>query len=262
MDQSQTAQPRIIQRYGWKPSLPDGRDLVADTSLMPILPEVDPRGQMTPIYNQLQLGSCTANAVARCIDYDRIVSGLHPIYPSRLALYACERIIEGSPLTGDTGAFGRDGFKAAQTLGLLPESMMPYSDQPAAWQVDPRSLLAAESPAIKLTKPYKKISRNVRSFKSVLSNSQFIAFGFTVHESFESQAVAQTGVVPIPAPTERVLGGHEVVMIGYLAAYPHHALCANSWGTGWGLGGCFLMPWEILLDVNSSADFRTIYRPA
>ena len=30
--------------FGWRPSLPDPRDIVADPTEIPILPEVDPRG--------------------------------------------------------------------------------------------------------------------------------------------------------------------------------------------------------------------------
>jgi C1A family cysteine protease len=58
-----------------------------------------------------------------------------------------------------------------------------------------------------------------------------------------------------------VLGGHEVLVVGYLAAYPNHALVRNSWGTGWGIGGYFLMPWTFLLDSGFTGDLRTIVRP-
>ena len=56
--------PRKIERYGWKPSLPDHRRRVADTSGITVLPEVDPRNELPPIFDQGQLGTCTANATA------------------------------------------------------------------------------------------------------------------------------------------------------------------------------------------------------
>jgi hypothetical protein len=94
--------------FGWKPSVPDPRDLPADTSEIPILDEVDPRkAYMTKVYDQQQLNSCTANAVAAAIDADRIVSGLEPFRPSRLAIYWLERWIEHrdpTPTTGRTAA--------------------------------------------------------------------------------------------------------------------------------------------------------------
>ena len=98
--------------------------------------------------------------------------------------------------------------------------------------------------------------------RAVLSNNQTIAFGFTVYESFESQEVAKTGVVPLPSRGEKTLGGHEVLLVGYLKDQPNYGLVRNSWGDGWGLGGYFLMPWAYLMDANLASDFRTIRRPA
>ena len=60
--------------------------------------------------------------------------------------------------------------------------------------------------------------------KAILSNRQTIAFGFTVYESFESSAVAKTGVVPMPSRREKQLGGHEVLLVGYLKAEPNYGL--------------------------------------
>ena len=40
-------------------------------------------------------------------------------------------------------------------------------------------------------------------------------FGFTVYESFESDAVARTGNVPMPEGDERTLGGHAMCVVGY-----------------------------------------------
>lgn len=59
-------------------------------------------------------------------------------------------------------------------------------------------------------------------------------FGFTVYESFESEQVAQTGIVPMPAPGETVVGGHCVVAVGYDDS-KRTFIIRNSWGTGWGL---------------------------
>ena len=98
--------------------------------------------------------------------------------------------------------------------------------------------------------------------KAALSNRQTIAFGFTVYESFESPEVGKSGIVPLPNRNEKVLGGHEVLLVGYLKDETNYGLVRNSWGPGWGMGGYFLMPWAYLLDANLASDFRTIRRPA
>jgi C1A family cysteine protease len=96
----------------------------------------------------------------------------------------------------------------------------------------------------------------------VLSNRQTMAFGFTVYESFEAAEVAQSGIMPMPSRDERMVGGHEVLLVGYLKEEVNYGLVRNSWGDGWGMAGYFLMPWTYLLDANLASDFRTIRRPA
>ena len=247
----------LTHHGGWSPSLPDPRDLVADVSEIKVLAEVDPRDDMPDPYDQGRLGSCTANAVAGAIEYDRRLDtdSSDDYTPSRLDIYWGERKLEHSPLDQDTGAWGRDGFKYARRTGVIPESDWPYdiskfADKPAVDRHERHKI-----------GHYKVVPRSVDSFKAVLSNRQTIAIGFTVFESFESHEVARTGVMPMPdVRREQVLGGHEVLVIGYLNLEPHYALVRNSWGIDWGIDGYFLMPWSVILDRSMSSDFRTIYR--
>jgi C1A family cysteine protease len=64
-----------------------------------------------------------------------------------------------------------------------------------------------------------------------LASGYPFVFGFTVYESFESDTVAQTGIVPMPAQGEQVLGGHCVVAVGYDDTQ-RRFIVRNSWGTG------------------------------
>lgn len=260
---------RTIQRYGWKRSHPDFRDKIADTSGLDILDEVDPRPMMPPIYDQGQLGSCTANAVAGAMQYDLHLDGepLNLHRPSRLMLYYMERMIEGSLGQGDTGAFGRDGFKALSKYGWVPEREWRYDINKYA--VDPPAPLWSEAATRLLTKPYAVVPQTEQDIKAALSNNQTVAFGFTVYESFEYQETLDTGIVPMPSRNESQLGGHEVLLVGYLAEQPDYALVRNSWGKSvyqgvpgaetYG-GGYFLIPWSYILDPNLTDDLRTIVR--
>lgn len=260
---------RTIQRYGWKPSLPDHRDFKASLSGLSILDEVDPRGQMPRVWDQGQLGSCTANAVAACIEYDRHLDG-HPWRtPSRLMIYYGERMLEGSLANGDTGAMGRDGFKFAQTYGWVREGRWPYDI--SQYQVRPPDDLWTAALNNRLTKSYVSVPQTIEGIKSVLSNKQTVAFGFTVYDSFESSAVLKSGVVPMPGANESTLGGHEVLAVGYFASLPNYVLVRNSWGSSFYTGqvpgaaehggGYFLMPWKYITDPGLAGDLRTIVRP-
>jgi C1A family cysteine protease len=82
-----------------------------------------------------------------------------------------------------------------------------------------------------LTKRYATPPITKHAFKQVFSNQQTISFGFTVYESFETSGVAKSGIVPIPQTGEEILGGHEVLAVGYLRSEPDHVLVRNSWGS-------------------------------
>ena len=109
-----------IRRLGWQPDLPDHRDLTfsAPMSVMAKLPaSVDLRSGCPPVYDQGQIGSCTANAIAGAIEFDQRKQKLTEFVPSRLFIYYNERDIEHTiPL--DNGAQIRDGIKSVAKLGV------------------------------------------------------------------------------------------------------------------------------------------------
>jgi C1A family cysteine protease len=78
-------------------------------------------------------------------------------------------------------------------------------------------------------------------------------FGFTVYESFESEQVAETGVVPMPKSNEQIVGGHCVVAVGYDTP-SRRFIVRNSWGDGWGDKGYCYLPWAFFtMSQNSLA---------
>src|SRR5262249_18465679 len=126
--------------FGWRPDLPDARDQyfsVAGPVLQALPSAVDWRSQDTPIYNQGRIGSCTANAIAGAIEFDRKKLGQAPDFvPSRLFIYYNERSMEGS-ITNDAGAHLRDGIKSVNKVGVPPESDWTYDDTPAPYEGGP-----------------------------------------------------------------------------------------------------------------------------
>jgi C1A family cysteine protease len=206
------------------------------------------------VYDQGQLGSCTANAIAGAIEFDRIKQKLEDVFtPSRLFIYYNERVIEGTVNT-DSGAQIRDGMKTIGQQGGPHEALWPYdiakfTDAPSANAVADGQQHTAIS--------YQRVVRNLNQMKGCLAAGYPFVFGFTVYESFESQAVASTGVVPMPAPNEQVLGGHAVLAVGYDDSQQRF-IVRNSWGPGWGMSGYFTLPYTYLTDENLSDDFWTV----
>src|ERR1043166_8872390 len=104
-----------IARYGWLPDLPDVRDVVyaAPRPLIRKLPsKVDLSKLCPPVYDQGQLGSCTANAIGAAFEFElRKQDTTKDFMPSRLFIYYNERVIEHT-VNNDSGAMIRDGIKS------------------------------------------------------------------------------------------------------------------------------------------------------
>src|SRR5262249_18753286 len=92
--------PRKISRFGWVPDLPDHRDhlyAAPPVALRALPSSVDLRPSCPPVYDQGQLGSCTANAIAAAMQFDQMKQKLPQIFmPSRLFIYYNERVMEGT----------------------------------------------------------------------------------------------------------------------------------------------------------------------
>lgn len=252
---------RKTARYGWIPDLPDQRDhLYAAplTALTALPPKIDLRAKCPKtLYDQGQLGSCTANAIAAAIEFDLLKQkSPRPFTPSRLFIYYNERVMEGS-VKQDSGAQIRDGIKSVNKLGAPPETLWPYSDKnPGPFQKRPPASVYKAAAAHTAT-AYQRVARVLSQMKGCLVSGYPFVFGFTVYDSFESAQVAKTGKVPMPGPTENVLGGHAVLAVGYDDA-AQRFIVRNSWGPKWGKGGHFTMPYVYLLDSNLADDFWTI----
>lgn len=243
--------------YGWVRDMPDLRDVMYAAPLLRFpqgLPSaVDLRSKCPPIYDQGQLGSCTGNGIAGAIEFDQAKQGTAEFTPSRLFIYYNERVIEGT-VSQDSGAQIRDGIKSVGTLGAPRETDWPYDI--AKFAQKPPAV--AYSDAKKdLVSSYTRVAQNLLQMQGCLADGYPFVFGFTVYESFESQTVAQTGIVPMPASGEKVLGGHCVVAVGYDNSQRTFTI-RNSWGTQWGLKGYCTMPYEYLLNAHLASDFWTI----
>ena len=161
--------------------------------------------------------------------------------------------IEGT-VSQDAGAQIRDGIKAVATLGAPPETDWAYDISKFAQRPPPQAYSDAKQD---LVSAYARVVQDITQMRGCLAEGYPFVFGFTVYESFESASVAQTGVVPMPATGEAVLGGHCVVAVGYDDTKRQFTI-RNSWGTGWGLNGYCLMPYEYLINLRLASDFWTI----
>jgi len=243
--------------YGWVPDLPDRRDvLYTAVRRVPLKlpPAMDLRPQCSPVEDPGQLGSCTANALAGALEFLEIKDKVSFADLSRLFIYYNERVIEHT-IGSDSGAMLRDGIKTLAKQGVCTEKKWPYTI--AKFRTRPTLACYKEGLQHQITS-YQRL-QTLDEMRACLAEGFPFVFGFTVYESFESDQVAQSGVVQMPKPGERVLGGHAVMAVGYDDA-AKRLIVRNSWGDAWGMKGYFTMPYEYLTNRDLSDDFWVVRR--
>ncbi len=245
-----------IAKKGWKPDLPDFRDFKYQLNeSVSNLPSVDLRPYCPKVVDQGQLGSCTGNAIANAHYFTELKEKIKSAFlPSRLFIYYNERVIEKT-VRDDAGAEIRDGIKSISKQGVCAETLWPYSVRKFATK--PSLKCYSEALKHKAVSYMRLDNTDITQLKNCLSDGYPFVFGFTVYESFESDEVANTGVVNMPTDSEENLGGHAVMCVGY-DDNSSRFIVMNSWGKNWGDNGYFTIPYQYLTDTNLADDFWTI----
>ncbi len=254
---NRTTIERTVRSYGWLPDLPDQRDYryaAPRRVLARLPPAADLRPKCPPVYDQGELGSCTANAIGAAHQVEQLRQDAGKAFvPSRLFIYYNERVIEHT-VNVDSGATLRDGIKTVVRQGVCPETMWPY--QAAALTRRPTGPCYRDALNHQVVS-YRRLQQTLDQMKGCLADGYPFVFGFSVYESFHKPSVTRTGTVPLPARRERVLGGHAVMAVGYDDA-KRHFIVRNSWGQKWGRQGHGFMPYDYLTAAGLAADFWTI----
>lgn len=263
--------PRTTRRLGWKPDLPDHRDQFFSVPgrVLQSLPasydltQVDPRINF-PIYDQGEIGSCTANALAAALEYDRIKQEFSPDFvPSRLFIYYNERQIEGTVPT-DSGAYLRDGVKCLQQVGVCPEADWTYVPTPPETERGPfpvgskpatqPSQQAYNDAANYTITSYQSLQQTLSQLQGTLVSGFPFVFGFTVYESWYGP---ESTIMPLPSDSDSVVGGHAVMAVGYDNSTGLFKF-RNSWGNAVGESGYFFMPYGYITNPDLASDFWVI----
>lgn len=250
--------------FNWKPDLPDMRDqfFVAPLTAVAYPAKFSMRKLLPMPYDQGDLGSCTANALAACVALQMILekkliaNNTPKTTPSRLFIYYNERAIEGT-IGQDSGAYIRDGIKSLNKQGTCFENDWPYNI--SIFTRKP-STLAYRNALPNTVKQYLRINvPDMDAKKAAITTNHAIVFGIAVYESFESDAANKTGSIPMPDPNEAMLGGHAMAIVGYddnkvIGKSKGAFEVRNSWGSSWGDKGYCWIPYDYLNNPNLCDD--------
>jgi len=210
---------------------------------------IDLRSKIPIMYDQGELGSCTANALCYSYMYN------DPSYrPSRLFLYYNERALDGN-IQIDAGSSLSQGINALQKYGVCQDVTWPYIIN----KFTNKPNTVAYSEAVKhevLTAS--RVTQTLSSLKGCLQIGQPFVVGIAVYQSFESDVVTNTGYVPLPNTNKELfLGGHAVICVGYNDTRQVWIM-KNSWGSSWGAGGYFYLPYAYLTSQSLAGDIWKI----
>lgn len=258
---------------GWQRDLPDFRDYepkkVLDKSSRALkappkagLPAKKDLSQWcSPVENQLNIGSCTANAGVGLLEYYEKRAHGEFLDASRLFLYKTTRNLLG--WTGDTGAWLRTTMQAMALFGAPPSQYWPYIT--SQFDVEPEAFHYAFADKYRAIQYYRLDQPGISGSALLKRVKLFIAygypsmFGFTVYNFGNAD-----GEFAYPGPGDSVKGGHAVVAIGYddarkIGNKKGALKIRNSWGTGWGQSGYGWLPYAYV-EKGLAVDFWSLFK--
>jgi C1A family cysteine protease len=262
----------MFKKFGWNRDLPDFRDYSNETPVIKAILDksiklkqnrnsssVDLRKYCSPIEDQGDLGSCTANAGVSLLEYYEKRAFNKYLDGSRLFLYKTTRNLD--KCKGDVGAYIRDTMKAMVLFGIPPEEYWPYDE--TKFDDDPSAFIYSLAQNYKSIQYYRldppgySPSRILINIKNMLSAGFPSMFGFTVYSN-----ISYSPNVPFPTSGDSILGGHAVMCCGFndsikIEDQTGALLIKNSWGTSWGDNGYGWLPYAYILN-GLAVDFWSL----
>lgn len=275
---------RKYQLHGWIPSSIQKEDPQAfkaqkllvnetnthipnDASTLP--KRVDLQPYFPNVYDQGEIGSCTANAAAGALEYYQKRwyqqnKGLdYSKTPSRLFIYKHNRYLMGIQ-NGDVGATIKHTMQALHRFGA------PEEDSKYGTEYDPRNLDKGYEPVVYALADdfkvdawynYDGVGRSQEEIlwdvKRHLAVGQPVLFGFIVYRDAITDA-ARGGYIKPPNTYDSQVGGHAVLAAGYDDA-KGALIIRNSWGEDWGDRGYGYLDYDYVRR-NLAGDFWSIIK--
>ena len=202
-------------------------------------------------WDQGSLGSCTGHGGCAGLVQAILRNGQQIFDPSKLFAYYNARTPENK--TEDSGASVRDVIKGLNKYGVCRELIWPHIESKFA--ETPPSKAYQEAELHQALEYYRIYPVTKEAIMNAIVQGYAVVYGQILYESFMSEEVARTGIVPVPRCWEEVIGGHCKCILDYEKAGVFEV---NSWSRKWGINGGCLVPWKVILNERMCFDFWVI----
>ncbi|MBA4118725.1 MAG: hypothetical protein C0514_07535 [Candidatus Puniceispirillum sp.] len=222
---------------------------------------IDLRPTCSPIQDQGNTGSCTAHSLEGALEQAMIRKTGKYVHFSRLAGYFHARARMGKSerneleyLNQDSGATIGDAALSVFS-GLIPETLWPYKDDGRTFKKQPLpSCYEAGLRWLNTTGiSFVKVDGTKEGILAQLKDGKPVMFGMALRKSFMSSEVARTGMVPVPSPSEDIVGGHAMLIVGYNGD-TQRFIVRNSWSEKWGDKGYAHIPEALIIQPDVTYD--------
>lgn len=203
---------------------------------------VDLRRHFPPVYSQGHIEACSANVIAAAMWFHGRIhrEDRTALNPSRLFIYYNSRRL-GHNVYWNAPVSLRVVYKAVRKWGACGERLWPYN--PGRFRVRPLERCYAAGQSAQVVR-YARLRRDLFELRACLAQKYPFALGISLYDSFRHDpAVKRRGIVPMPHASEREIGAHAVLAVGY-DDRARHFILRNSWGGRWGDGGYFYLPYD------------------
>lgn len=229
-----------------KPDIIDQRDYIFSSNNIDLPKSCEYLDFVGEIENQLNTGSCVANATVSSLELLAQRNGLQADY-SRLFVYYNLRAPYENLNEKDTGAYLRDGFKTVNQIGVPEEKYWDFLVNRVNLKPTQEAYEKASENKVVSYNRILKDENCITNLKSAVFNGFPIIIAMILDKSFynmpykfENQNYNGTN------KQEEIIGSHAMSIVGYnddLQAF----YVENSWGSSWGDKGLFLLKYDVLL---------------
>lgn len=228
------------------PDKEDKRDFIFSSSILELPKKFNYLDYVGEIENQLNTGSCVANATSSSLELLSLRNGVQADY-SRMFLYYNLRDPYENLRGKDNGSYLRDGFKVVNKLGIPDEKLCDFIVQNV--NVKPSDYAFEQALQNKVTS-YERILTDencIQNVKSAIFKGYPIIIALILDKSFYNMSKTfETQNYVGTNNSDDIIGSHALNIIGYdddLKCF----YAENSWGEGWGYKGLFLLKYDVML---------------